>query len=206
MESVECNQDQDTGYGMEIKIPLQPLKEFGPDNVDVLGSEVHVPLQNWERFRANLFYTSTAPAAEDPGNDGARVNYSWAPITVPPAAHGADFHETSIFGFLVFADTVAHGGTDVTVGPIGALKPKSMPLTLSGSSTFALSLPEPALPSDIAIFDISGKCVARAGTNGLSVNGSTVSWNGASSVPAGFYVLKVAGKDFSEAQRIFIQK
>lgn len=111
--SASCNQDLDTGFGLEVKLPFASLKAIGPARIDVLGANFHSPPRNLDSFRFNLYYTSCPPKATEPNNLD-RINYAWE------TAVGDDFHETSKFGTLTLVDTVLTGASQVARGA-GAL-------------------------------------------------------------------------------------
>ncbi len=102
-----CNQDIDSLFNLEIAIDLASLQRFGPNQVNVLGNNFHVPPHNRDSLKANLYYTGVNPS---PVKSMQRDFFGWS------LDAGVDFHKTSAYGTLVFVDTLAPGkGNSIAV-------------------------------------------------------------------------------------------
>jgi hypothetical protein len=120
------NNDKDTGFAMEVKIPFASLKHIGPSRIDIPGKNFHTPPHNLDSFRINLYYSSCAPKATVPNNND-RVNYAWN-TTV-----GSDFHETSKFGTMIFIDSLI-SNTEVRFKPNESLPREGKPFTFKSTT------------------------------------------------------------------------
>ena len=183
------NTDIDTGFGMEIAIPLDSLKRFGPATarVDVLGPKFHVPPRNRDSLRVNLYYAGRKP--------GTQNNLFWEWST----AAAADFHDTKNFGKFYFIDTVAHGTT--TTRAVQSTTKHDQVNVIVSSERLTVILPNERSRVSGMLYDVSGTALPTLNR----IEGNRLIMTMDQKLSAGTYIVRVQFDGVSAMQKVVLK-